>query len=541
LAIKDWSTQYPTNLDTVTQQPAVLNSADVTRASQINTMRDCVQALQAQVGSNNIESGTLRDRVADLEAAVGALGDPAMQTGITAFAGGGQGSATQLSSSVYFHFVDTVATQDDSVKLPDNTTGQAYPVVVKNRGVARLAVFPFTGGAINALGTNVAINLRPEMQQWFIPQTSGPGWITVNVSYDLKLTGDADIAGNVVVGGLTASQVVETNGSKQLVSVASTGTGNIVRASSPSIATPTLTGTATAGNLIVSGLTASQVVETNGSSQLVSVASTGTGNIVRASSPSIATPTLTGLTTAASITASGTVTVPHLINGTRWNRGSTDNITAFAGGGQASATLLTTPNNTVKTCATHGDSVKLPSPTADGDTVWVLNKGAKDVAIYPQTGHEVAEEGTNNPFYLHAECRMGFVWESSTLIWRLHSFSTIRVDRGDTGAVDFSSFTFDGTFHDLDLSSIVPPSGKNRNVEATLRFTATAVGESYLKTKGNNNGINQHIFRGAVANDSMAGYAMMKCNSSRLLEYRFPSTTSSANIRIHAYWVLSGA
>jgi len=65
---------------------------------------------------------------------------------------------------------------------------------------------------------------------------------------------------------------------------------------------------------------------------------------------------------------------------------ATTNITATAGGGQANAALLPSVVNIITTCATAGDSVKLPASPAVGDEIYVLNKGAASVNIFPQTG-----------------------------------------------------------------------------------------------------------------------------------------------------------
>lgn len=56
-------------------------------------------------------------------------------------------------------------------------------------------------------------------------------------------------------------------------------------------------------------------------------------------------------------------------------------ITAFAGGGQASATLLVSELNRVTTVATAGDSVKLPAAVV-GLTIFVVNKGANQCQVY---------------------------------------------------------------------------------------------------------------------------------------------------------------
>lgn len=60
MAIKDWTTVYPGDLDTNTNQPTLVNDQDETRVSQIHAIRDAVQELQALVGSDNLEPGSLR-------------------------------------------------------------------------------------------------------------------------------------------------------------------------------------------------------------------------------------------------------------------------------------------------------------------------------------------------------------------------------------------------------------------------------------------------------------------------------------------------
>ena len=76
-------------------------------------------------------------------------------SGIVAFAGGGQGSATLITRT--FNRVTTCATIADSVKLPLARPGAQ--VLIANRGAASLNVFPQTGEAINALANNTALAL----------------------------------------------------------------------------------------------------------------------------------------------------------------------------------------------------------------------------------------------------------------------------------------------------------------------------------------------------------------------------------------------
>src|SRR5688500_231683 len=62
----------------------------------------------------------------------------------------------------------------------------------------------------------------------------------------------------------------------------------------------------------------------------------------------------------------------------------TDGITAFAGGGQTSATQLTSAVNRLSTVATNADSVKLPPVSAAdvGIEVEVINDGAATVQVF---------------------------------------------------------------------------------------------------------------------------------------------------------------
>ena len=186
----------------------------------------------------------------------------------------------------------------------------------------------------------------------------------------------ANFSGTITLNNLTASSVVATDASKNLVSLATTGTGNIVLANSPTLVTPnigaatattlstgaitgtsaafsstlgvtgltTLTGglTSTAatttlgtttigaitgtsatfsGVVTLNNLTASSVVATDASKNLVSLATTGTGNIVLANSPTLVTPNIgaatattlsTGAITGTSAAFSGTLGVTGL-------------------------------------------------------------------------------------------------------------------------------------------------------------------------------------------------------------------------------------
>jgi hypothetical protein len=75
----------------------------------------------------------------------------------------------------------------------------------------------------------------------------------------------------------------------------------------------------------------------------------------------------------------------------------TNAMTAFAGGGQASATMLATVLNRLTTVATINDSVRLPTAVA-GMTVTVLNASPNSANVFPATGDAINAGAANAAF-----------------------------------------------------------------------------------------------------------------------------------------------
>ena len=89
--------------------------------------------------------------------------------GLTAHAGGGQGSATALVSML--NRVTTVATNADSVILPTGVAGMN--IVVINAGANSLNVFPDTGSMINGGSANAAVALAAGKTATFYTTLAG--------------------------------------------------------------------------------------------------------------------------------------------------------------------------------------------------------------------------------------------------------------------------------------------------------------------------------------------------------------------------------
>ncbi len=187
-------------------------------------------------------------------------------------------------------------------------------------------------------------------------------------------------------------------------------TGAISMSGDVSVNSLTSTAGVTVGtDLTLSALTASRAVFTNGSKVAVSNAITGTGNVVMSASP-----TLTGTIGAANQTLSGTLGVTGVttLSGYQVN-GTTINVTAFAGGGQGSATPITTTNTVVATCATSGDSVLLPTPVV-GQYCTVVNRGAATCAVYPQSGSTINGQAADQSVNIASGASTTFLATSAT-------------------------------------------------------------------------------------------------------------------------------
>ena len=101
---------------------------------------------------------------------------------------------------------------------------------------------------------------------------------------------------------------------------------------------------------------------------------------------------------------------PSDVSGALAARDSVTNaITAYAGGGQTNATVLTSAINRVTTVASAADSVKLPAATV-GARVDVINATATNsMNVFPQTGEIINALSANASFAVAANKAATFI------------------------------------------------------------------------------------------------------------------------------------
>jgi hypothetical protein len=279
---------------------------------------------------------------------------------ITAHAGGGQTSATQLSTEV--SRITTVATAGDSVMLPPSVAGLSIYVI--NHAANPMQVFGYGSDQIDDQAAATGVSQMPYSLVLYTCATAG-NWYSEGLATGFCAPGLQTLSyqGGITAhaGGGQASAVALTAMVNQVATVATAGDSVKLPASAPGLAIVVVSSAAKAMQVFGSGTdTINGIAAATGISQI---------------GGSVATYTCTAAGAWFTQTAGQgfSANLPAAM--------ATDNITAHAGGGQGAAVALTAVVNRITTAANQGDSVKLP-PSAPGLTIFIDNHGAKPIQVF---------------------------------------------------------------------------------------------------------------------------------------------------------------
>ena len=149
-------------------------------------------------------------------------------------------------------------------------------------------------------------------------------------------------------------------------------------------------------------------------------------------------------------------------------------ITAFATGGQASATALTGEFNNVTTCATAGDSVKLPT-AALGLKITVKNSGATSLAVFPFSGDSINALAVNLSVNIPVGGEMTFRAISAT-VWETNEVFTSPAPTTQKG-----EFVFKASDNAADHEVILTNASHGQATTTTIPDPAGATGTVVLE------------------------------------------------------------
>lgn len=348
----------------------------------VDTLDVTAGGATAGTASVTIESGARTKN--DADAGVPTSGAVVVRSGTTAqttsaATGGASGNASLGSG-------------DTDVTIAAGTGGASGNVSVRSGNTDISAAVAATGGATGAatFGSGNALSTGAGA-------TSGASGAVILSS---GTSADANTGSVTVETGAPAATGTSGNLSMRTGNPSGAGTsGNI------DISTGATTG-GTRGTVSVTGSTIS-VTNTTGNLTLDNQATTGATNFD------------TGTNTSATKVAirSDAGTEHFAVQGDGGTKFSTaTGITAFASGGQASATQLAALFNEITTCATAGDSVKLPAAVA-GATVTVKNSGVTAADVFPGSSDSINTLAADAAIRLPSGCTMTFhavdatVWE----------------------------------------------------------------------------------------------------------------------------------
>lgn len=366
---------------------------------------------------------------------------------------------------------------NQTYQLPDATTltvGEMYvfnnnssgTLTINNATPSTLYTVPAGGYVeVNLLANGTAAGtwdehpLPPNTVQW----GSGTAGLVMNTALSTTPTVSAGVS------SATAPSFIPQRGS------ATTGVGG-----DSTHVYVTIGGTAqltvSASGLLVPALTASSAVATDGSSNLVSVANTGTGSNVLGTSPTIATPVLNGTPTGTGVATAATASTLALrdANG---NLTAVNHIAGFTTTATAAGTTaLTVSSNQIQVfTGSTTQTVTLPTTSiVAGQSYIVINQSTGAVTVQSSGANTVTILAASTSAIFTAVVATPTTaanWNSQYLGLVVTSGKSLSVSNSLTLAgTDATTMTFPST------SSTVLTTGNTATITKGYTFTANSLG-----------------------------------------------------------------
>ena len=276
--------------------------------------------------------------------------------------GGGGGDNVSINVSTNLN--------GSNAQIDISPTGTGH-VHIKPTGSGSLEIAPTSVGTINNMTIGATTAAAAKVTTLDITSTLALNGSTGTAGYVLTSNGASAPTWQVNASGLAIVDDTTTNATRYLTFTDAT-TGNITtgNVSSTKLQFNPSTGVVSATGLNLSGLTASNIVATDGSKNLSSVATTGSGNVVLATSPTLVTP---ALGTPSSGTLSGCT-----VDGT--NAVGYRNLPAV--GTKTTSYTLQTADVGKYVQVGSGGSITIPNSTfAEGDAVSIFNNTTGNITI----------------------------------------------------------------------------------------------------------------------------------------------------------------